>query len=74
MCMEYATHAGPKPPDAMEGWFRQIWASKSGGAILAGIEGGIWHHREGCVEAKQIHEECVAIRCVFQELVHFTPG
>lgn len=30
-------------------------------AVLAGIRGDTWHHREGCVKAKQLCVECVAI-------------
>jgi uncharacterized paraquat-inducible protein A len=52
------------------GW---VWASKLGGAVPKGTEGGTWRHCEGCVEAKQLREKCVAVRCIFQELVHFSP-
>jgi hypothetical protein len=42
--------------------------------ISAGIGGGMWHHNEGCIEAKQLHVECVAIRSKPQELVYFSPA
>jgi hypothetical protein len=33
---------------------------------------GSWHHREGCIEAKQLRVERVAVWSKSQELVHFT--
>jgi hypothetical protein len=32
------------------------------GAILAGIRGGMWRRREGCIKANQLRVERVAIR------------
>jgi hypothetical protein len=34
----------------------------------------MWRHCEGCVETKQLCVKRVAVRCIFQELVHFAPG
>jgi hypothetical protein len=47
--------------------------SKLGDVISAVIGGGTCRHREGCIEAKQLHVERVVVRCIFQELVHFAP-
>jgi hypothetical protein len=58
----------------MEAWFRQVWASKSSGVVLVGIKSGMWRNRKGCVEAKQLREECVAVRYISYELIHFAPG
>jgi hypothetical protein len=58
----------------MEGWFHRVWASKLGGAVLAGIGGDKWHHRKGCLEVNQLRAEHMAVRCIFQKLVHFDLG
>jgi hypothetical protein len=63
-----------KPPSAIDGRFYWLWASKLSGAGQEGIEGGTWRHHEGCIKAKQLHVNHVAVRCIFQELVHFAPG
>jgi hypothetical protein len=63
-----------KPPSAMDGGFHRVWASKLDGAVLVGIEGGMWHQHEGCVEPKQLRVEHVSMRCTFQELLHFALG
>jgi hypothetical protein len=42
--------------------FDRVWASKLGGAVLVGIGGSPWRHNEGCIEAKQLRVECVAVR------------
>jgi hypothetical protein len=42
-------------------------------AVLAEIRGGTWRHHEGCVVAKQLCVERMAVRSKSQELVHFTP-
>jgi len=34
------------------------------------IEGGTWHHREACVEAKLSHEGHLAIGCLYLKLDH----
>jgi hypothetical protein len=39
--------------------------SKSGGLVTMVIGGDTGLHREGCIEAKQLHEECVAIKSIF---------
>jgi hypothetical protein len=44
------------------------------GVILAGLRGGMWRCREGCIKANQLRVERVAIRSKSQELVHFTPA
>jgi hypothetical protein len=36
------------------------------------IRGVTWHHWEGCIEAKQLHVERLAVKCILQELVHFS--
>jgi hypothetical protein len=41
--------------------------------VLEQIKDDTWHHLEGCVKAKQLHEECVTVRSTHQELVHFAP-
>jgi hypothetical protein len=38
------------------------------------IRGGTWHHHEGCIEAKQLRVERVAVRSISEELVHFAFG
>jgi hypothetical protein len=43
-----------KPPNAMDGGFCWVWASKLGG-------GGTWHDRVGCVKAKQLRVKDVAV-------------
>jgi hypothetical protein len=30
-------------------------------AVLEGTGGGMWHHSEGCVKAKQLHVERVSV-------------
>jgi len=39
--------------------------------VQTGMGGDTWHHREAYVEAKQSHEERVAVKCIDQELNHF---
>lgn len=51
-----------------------VWTSKSSGKqflgfgsqnlikVLVEIGGGIWHHHESCVKAKQSHEEPMTTR------------
>jgi hypothetical protein len=41
--------------------------------VSAGMRGGMWRHREACVEAKESHGEHVAIRYTYHKLDHFTP-
>jgi hypothetical protein len=56
----------------MDGEFCLVLNSKLGGVVPEGIRGGIWCHREGYVEAKQLRVEHATVRGIFQELVHFT--
>jgi hypothetical protein len=42
-------------------------------AVLTGIGGNMWHHREACVEAKLSHEGRVAIGCFCLKLDHYVP-
>jgi hypothetical protein len=35
-----------------------------------GTKGGMWHHREACVEANQSREEIVVVKCTNEELGH----
>jgi hypothetical protein len=61
----------PQNHQCYRGRFRRVWASKPSvlhrsvspslslktwRAITTGIGGGTWHHLEGCVEMKQLHE------------------
>jgi hypothetical protein len=43
------------------GWTVSGFGPQNTGAVLAGIEGGMWRYREACVEAKLSHEGRVAI-------------
>jgi hypothetical protein len=54
--------------------FDRVWPQNLAVAVLVGIRGGTWRHHGGCIEAKQLRAECVAIRSKSQELVHFSPG
>jgi hypothetical protein len=36
-------------------------------------QSGTWRHPKGCVETKQLREDHVVVRCIFQVLVHFAP-
>jgi hypothetical protein len=78
MHMRYATHGGfvVEPQNylvlRMVG-FHRVWASKLSGAVLRGIEGGTWQHREGCIKVKQLHVERMTIMSKSKDLVHFAP-
>jgi hypothetical protein len=77
--MWYSTYGGfsgctSKPPSSTVHWFYQIRASKYSDAALTEIRGDMWHHHQGCVKAKKLHEECVAIKLKYEELVHFFPN
>jgi hypothetical protein len=53
--------------------YDRVWPQNSSVAVSVGIGGGTWRHHEGCIEAKQLHVEHVAVRSISQELVHFAP-
>jgi hypothetical protein len=77
--MWYSTYGGfsgctSKPPSSMVHWFCHIGSSKSSDAAPMGIIGDTWRHHHGCVKTKQLHEECVAIKLKYEELVHFSPN
>jgi hypothetical protein len=42
--------------------FHRVGPQNSAVAIPTRIIGGMWRHHEGCVEAKQLHEECMLVR------------
>jgi hypothetical protein len=42
--------------------------------VPAGKGGGTWCHREAYIEAKQSHEELMAIGCLDHKLDHFALG
>jgi hypothetical protein len=52
------------------GWTVFGFGLQNLGVVLAGIGGGIWHHREAFVEAKLSHERHVAIGSTEIELDH----
>jgi hypothetical protein len=54
--------------------FVEFGPQNSAVAIPVGIGGGTWRPHERCIEAKQLRVERVAVRSIFEELVHFTPG
>jgi hypothetical protein len=54
--------------------FDRVWPQNSSMAVLTGIRGGTWRHREGCVKAKQLCVECVVVISKYQELVYFAPA
>jgi hypothetical protein len=43
------------------GWTVFGFEPQNPGAVPVGIEGGMWHHREACIEAKLSHEGCMAV-------------
>jgi hypothetical protein len=51
--------------------FDRVRPQNSVMAVPTGIRGGTWRHREGCVKAKELRVERVAVRSKSQELVHF---
>jgi hypothetical protein len=51
--------------------FDRVWLQNSAVAVPVAIRGGTWRHHEGCVKAKQLHVERVAIISKSQELIHF---
>ena len=71
---EYFSGCTAKPTSSTVHWFCQIRASKSSDAAPTGIKGDTWRHHQGCIKAKQLHEECVAIKLKYEELVHFSPN
>jgi hypothetical protein len=61
------THVGlvvwaSKPPSATNVRFAKFGPQNSVATVLVGIGGDTWHHNEGCIEAKQLHVERVAVR------------
>ena len=48
-----------------------VWASKLGWSSDGNGRRRIWHHCEAYVEAKQSHEEPVAVRCTDLKIDHF---
>jgi hypothetical protein len=42
--------------------FNRVWPQNSAVVIPVGIGGDMWHHHEGCVKAKQLRVEHVAVR------------
>jgi hypothetical protein len=54
--------------------FDRVWPQNSVVAVSAGIRGNTWRHHEGCVEAKQLRVERVAVISKSQELGHFAPA
>jgi hypothetical protein len=53
--------AASKPP---VGWFLRFGPHQNLVGVSAGIGGGVWRHREACVEVKQSHEEPMATGCL----------
>ena len=49
-----------------DGWFTRL-----GLKTRDGVWDDTWRHHEACVEAKQSHEELVAIRCLDLKLDHY---
>jgi hypothetical protein len=43
-------------------WVLLSLASKLGGAVPVGIREDMWHHHEGCIEAKQLLVERMAVK------------
>jgi hypothetical protein len=41
--------------------FTEFGPQNSAAMVSEGISGGTWHHNEGCVKAKQLHVERVAV-------------
>jgi hypothetical protein len=41
--------------------FAEFGPQNSAAMIPMGIDGGTWHHNEGCVEVKQLRVERVAV-------------
>jgi hypothetical protein len=66
--MRYATHDGlvvdPRKTTQHYGQrvFDRVWTQNSVVAVPAGIRGGTWHHREGCIKAKQLRVERMTVR------------
>jgi hypothetical protein len=51
--------------------FAEFGPQNSEVAVPTRIEDGTWRHHEGSVEVKQLRVECVTIKSIFEELVHF---
>jgi hypothetical protein len=41
--------------------FAEFGPQNSMTAVLVGIGGGMWHHSEGCIKAKHLCVECMAV-------------
>jgi hypothetical protein len=41
--------------------FAEFGPQNSAAAVMEGINGGTWHHSEGCIKAKQLRVECVIV-------------
>jgi hypothetical protein len=63
--MEYATHErfGGLSLKTI-GWTVFGFGPQNPGAVPARIGGGMWRHRDDCIEAKLSHEGCVAIESI----------
>jgi hypothetical protein len=51
-----------KPPNATDGGFAKFGPQNLATTVPLVICGGTWHHSEGCVKAKQLCVERVAIK------------
>jgi hypothetical protein len=81
MSVTWGTH-GVRYPQSFGGWvskplimivrrFHSVGISKFDGVVPKRIRGDTCHHRGGCIKAKQLCEDSVALRSKFQVLVHF---
>jgi hypothetical protein len=52
--------------------FTEFKPQNSTTTVLEGIGVGTWCHSGGCVKAKQLRVEYVAVRSKLQDLVHFS--
>jgi hypothetical protein len=78
--MRWATHCGlvvePQKPTQCyrRHIFDRVWPQNLVVVVPVGIICDMWRHHEGCVKAKQLRVERVAVRSISQELVHFAPS